>query len=291
MEEIMTKGYANLIRNMIIIVFGNLVYAAGLVFFILPGGLITGGTTGIALTVNQLTGIEISLFVGIFNLAMFAVGALFLGKEFAITTLLSTISYPVLLGMLQKAAGDFVLTEDKFLCALFGGLCIGAALAMIIRLGASTGGMDIPPLLLKKFLRIPVSVSLYVFDVIILIGQMAYSDRQSSLYGILLVIVYSLALDKLLAAGDSRTRLEIISRNPEAIRDAIMQKADRGVTMLHCRTGYLDKETDIVYTVVAPRELYKIEKLIHEIDPAAFIVLDKVSSVTGKGFTAEKEYL
>ncbi|MGN0673522.1 MAG: YitT family protein [Anaerovoracaceae bacterium] len=287
----MTKGYANLIRNMIIIVFGNLVYAAGVVFFILPGGLITGGTTGIALTVNQLTGIEISLFVGIFNLAMFAVGALFLGKEFAITTLLSTISYPVLLGMLQKAAGDFVLTEDKLLCALFGGLCIGAALAMIIRLGASTGGMDIPPLLLKKFLRIPVSVSLYVFDVIILIGQMAYSDRQSSLYGILLVIVYSLALDKLLAAGDSRTRLEIISRNPEAIRDAIMQKADRGVTMIHCRTGYLDKETDIVYTVVAPRELYKIEKLIHEIDPTAFIVLDKVSSVTGKGFTAEKEYL
>lgn len=287
----MTKGYANLIRNMIIIVFGNLIYAAGVVFFILPGGLITGGTTGIALTVNQLTGIEISLFVGIFNLAMFAVGALFLGKEFAITTLLSTISYPVLLGMLQKAAGDFVLTEDKLLCALFGGLCIGAALAMIIRLGASTGGMDIPPLLLKKFLRIPVSVSLYVFDVIILIGQMAYSDRQSSLYGILLVIVYSLALDKLLAAGDSRTRLEIISRNPEAIRDAIMQKADRGVTMLHCRTGYLDKETDIVYTVVAPRELYKIEKLIHEIDPTAFIVLDKVSSVTGRGFTSEKEYL
>lgn len=287
----MAKGYVNLIRNMIIIIFGNLVYAAGVVFFILPGNLITGGTTGIALSVNQLTGIEISLFVGVFNLGMFALGALFLGKEFAVTTLLSTISYPVLLGMLQKLAGDFVLTEDKLICALFGGLCIGAALAMIIRLGASTGGMDIPPLLLKKFFRVPVSVSLYVFDVLILVGQMAYSDRESSLYGIILVIVYSLALDKLLSAGDSRTKLEIISGKPEDIKDAIMAKVDRGVTMLHSRTGYLGNETDIVYTVVAPREIYKVEKLVHEIDPAAFIVLSKVSSVTGRGFSTDKEYL
>ncbi len=287
----MSKGYSSLVRNMLIVVFGNLVYATGVVFFILPGGLITGGTTGIALVVNQLTGLQISLFVGIFNVIMFSAGALILGKEFALTTLLSTISYPLLLGTLQKAVGDFVLTDDKLICALFGGMCIGCALAMIIRLGASTGGMDIPPLVLNKLFRVPVSVSLYVFDFAILIGQMAFSDKESSLYGIILVLVYTLALDKLLAAGESRTKLEIVSSKPDEIRKAIIAGVDRGVTLLHGKTGYLGIETDVIYTVIAPRELYKVEKLVHDTDPDAFIVLSKVTSVKGKGFSTDKEYI
>ena len=143
------------LRNVLIIIFGNFIYAVGVVFFILPSGLITGGTTGIGLIMNHFTGMDISIFVGIFNVAMFLLGALILGKEFALTTLVSTIFYPLLLGILQRAVGGFVLTRDLFLSALFGGLCIGISLAIIIRLGASTGGMDIPPLVLQKLFRIP----------------------------------------------------------------------------------------------------------------------------------------
>ena len=273
------------------IILGNAIYAAGVVFFILPTGLITGGTTGIALIINHFTGMQVATFVGIFNVIMFALGYLVLGKKFAMSTLVSTLSYPVLLGIIQKAAGGFVITDDLLLSALFGGLCIGLALAIVIRIGASTGGMDIPPLILQKTLRIPVSASMYAFDFAILIGQMLFTPRQTCLYGILLVMVYTITLDKLLAVGASRVRLEIVSKEHEAIREAILTELDRSVTMLHGRTGYMGKETDVLYCVIAPRELYKLERIVYSIDADAFVVMSRATSVHGKGFSKAKEYI
>ena len=277
--------------KVIVIAAGNLLYAAGVVFFILPSGLITGGTTGIALIANHYGNIPVSAFVGVFNIIMFAVGLLVLGKVFALSTLISTLAYPVMLGLLERAAGGFVITEDKLLCALFGGLCIGTSLALIIRFGASTGGMDIPPLILNKKLGIPVSVSMYVFDFAILAGQMFFSERQTILYGLLLVMVYTMTLDKLLTLGAGRTKVEIISKEPEKLRVAILEKMDRGVTMLHAKTGYLGIETDILYCIISPRELHKMENIIRNEDPDAFIVLSKASSVYGRGFSREKSYI
>lgn len=280
-----------LMASAALIVLGNAIYAAGVVLFILPSGLITGGTTGIALIVNHFTGMQISAFVGVFNVAMFALGYLVLGRKFAMSTLVSTFSYPVMLGLIQKAVGDFVLTEDLLLSALFGGLLIGLALAVVIRLGASTGGMDIPPLILQKTLRIPVSASMYVFDFIILIGQMLFTPKQTCLYGILLVLVYTITLDKLLAVGASRTKLEIVSRHNDEIREAILEDLDRSVTMLHGRTGYVGEETDVIFCVIAPKELYKLERIVYSIDPDAFVVMSRATSVHGKGFSKAKEYL
>ena len=280
-----------LLASAALIVLGNAIYAAGVVLFILPSGLITGGTTGIALIVNHFTGMQISAFVGAFNVAMFALGYLVLGRKFAMSTLVSTFSYPVMLGLIQKAVGDFVLTEDLLLSALFGGLLIGLALAVVIRLGASTGGMDIPPLILQKTLRIPVSASMYVFDFIILIGQMLFTPKQTCLYGILLVLVYTITLDKLLAVGASRTKLEIVSRHNDEIRKAILEDLDRSVTMLHGRTGYVGEETDVSFCVIAPKELYKLERIVYSIDPDAFVVMSRATSVHGKGFSKAKEYL
>lgn len=277
--------------KVLVIIAGNMLYAAGVVFFILPSGLITGGTTGIALIANHFGNIPVSAFVAFFNIVMFILGILFLGKTFALSTLISTLAYPLMLGILEKASGGYVLTDDKLLCALFGGLCIGASLALIIRLGASTGGMDIPPLILNKKLGIPVSISMYVFDFTILAGQMVFSERQASLYGILLVMVYTITLDKLLTLGAGRTKVEIISREPEKLRMAILDKIDRGVTMLHARTGYLGIETDMLYCIISPRELHSMEKIIRDADPEAFIVLSKASSVYGHGFSTNKHYI
>lgn len=296
-NEFKTQGVAKagrvgkILSSAALIVLGNAVYAAGVVLFILPSGLITGGTTGIALIVNHFTGMRISVFVGVFNAVMFALGYLVLGRKFAMSTLVSTVSYPLMLGLIQKAVGGFVLTDDLLLSALFGGLLIGLALAMVIRIGASTGGMDIPPLILQKTLRVPVSASMYAFDFAILIGQMIFTPKQTCLYGILLVLVYTITLDKLLAVGASRTKLEIISKDHEAIRSAILEDLDRSVTLLHGKTGYVGKETDVIFCVIAPRELYKLERIVYSIDPDAFVVMSRATSVHGKGFSKAKEYL
>jgi uncharacterized membrane-anchored protein YitT (DUF2179 family) len=280
-----------ILLDILIIVFGNFLYAAGVVFFIIPSGLITGGTTGIAMSINYFTGLPVAAFVFIFNIFMFLIGLLILGKKFAITTLISTFCYPIALGFLQRSAGNYVLTDDIMLCTLFGGICIGTSIALVIRAGASTGGMDIPPLILNKYLHIPVSLSLYVFDCIILAIQAAFRNTDKILYGILLVFAYSIILDKLLIFGTSKMQLKIVSLKSAAIKEAIISEIDRGVTLIHATTGYLEQETDILLSVVSSRELYKVEKLVHDIDENAFVMISRVSEVRGRGFSLGKIYL
>ncbi|MDF2944192.1 MAG: hypothetical protein K0S01_3050 [Herbinix sp.] len=277
--------------DILTIIFGNFLYATGVVFFIMPSGLITGGTTGIAIFINHYIGLPVSYFVFGFNVTMFILGFLILGRKFALTTLVSTFCYPIALELLRKIAGDYVVTEDIFLCTLFGGICIGTSIALVIRVGASTGGMDIPPLILRKYFRVPVSVSLYIADCVILALQTVFNDREKILYGIVLVMAYSIILDRLLILGTNKMQIKVVSNRSNDIKDAIISEIDRGVTLLHGKTGYLENETDILLSVVSNRELSKVEKLVHEIDEEAFVMISRVSEVRGRGFSAGKKYL
>ncbi|HBE86838.1 MAG TPA: YitT family protein [Lachnoclostridium sp.] len=285
----MKKGRIAL--EILTIMLGNFIYAVGIVFFIMPSGLITGGTTGIAIAVNHYTKIPISSIVLAFNVIMFMIGLFVLGKKFALTTLISTLFFPLSLEVLQKLSVNFAITDDIFLCTIFGGVCIGSAIALVIRVGASTGGMSIPPLILNKYMHIPVSVSLYVGDCIILALQVAFSDKNKILYGIILVMIYSIVLDKLLILGTNKIQIKVISGKSPEIKDAIISKFDRGVTLLHSKSGYLEREMDILLTVISNNDLSKFEKLIHEIDGEAFVIISHVNEVRGRGFTIGKRYL
>ena len=159
---------ASVVIQTAVILFGLTVYAAGVVLFILPLDMIAAGTTGLGLMAQHFFGIPLSGFVAVFNIAVFGLGWLELGKKFAATTLLATFYYPFILDRLTALAGDFVFTTDPMLCAIFAGIMIGFALGFVIRSSASTGGMDIPPLVLQKRFKVPVSVSMYVFDPLIL---------------------------------------------------------------------------------------------------------------------------
>lgn len=274
-----------------IVILGNCLYAFGVAMFILPGGLITGGTTGIALFVNGLTGVPVSAFVLVFNTLMFLVGLFVFGWKFAANTIVSTFSYPIALELITQLLGGYVMTEDLILCTVFGGICIGAAIGIVIRAGASTGGMDIPPLVLNRYFKIPVSRSIYVFDMLILLLQAAGSTGEQILYGILLVIIYSVVLDKCLMLGTAKMQIKVISGKIEEIRQTVLTDIDRGVTMLKSETGYMKRDTEMLLTVVSMRELARTEKLIHTVDEDAFVIINRVSEVSGRGFSSKKQYL
>lgn len=285
----MKGGYQTVI-SLAAVVAGNFLYALTVKLFLLPAGLVTGGTTGMALTVNYLTGIPISGFVLVFNVIMLLLGYRVLGKAFASTTLASTFLYPAALEIFDRTLEGVVLTEDVLLCTIFSGLGIGIALGIVIRSGASTGGMDIPPLVLKRFFRIPVSVSMYAFDVCILLSQAVFRKAENILYGIVLVMIYTIVLDKMLLMGTTRTEVRIISRRSEQIRDAILKELDRGVTMLDGESGYLHNRTQMIFSVISNRELPKVERIIRGIDPESFMVVSRVSEVKGRGFSLNKKY-
>ena len=278
------------VKSISAVVLGNFLYALTVKLFLLPGNLVTGGTNGIALTINHFMPISISGFVLAFNIVMLLVGLFILGKAFAATTLASSFLYPIFLELCDRVLGDLVLTDDLLLCTVFTGIGIGVALGMVIRSGASTGGMDIPPLVLKKLTGIPVGVSMYFFDGLIILAQALIRPTENVLYGIILMIIYTFMIDKMLMLGNSRTELKIVSAKHQEISDAILQQVDRGVTLLHAEGGYLHKETQLVLSVISNRELIKVERLIHEIDPECFMVVSRVSEVRGRGFSMNKRH-
>ena len=283
------KSLLKKLLPMLAVVVGNLLYALSVKVFLLPTGLITGGTTGLAMIVEQLTGLPVSVFVLVFNVLMLLLGWWLLGRAFALTTVVSSLLYPAFLEMFNLLLGDFVLTEELLLNTIFFGLGIGISLGMIIRAGASTGGLEIPMLVMQKYLRIPVSVTMYVMDFCILLLQLLFgASVEAVLYGIVLAIIYTVMLDKMLLLGASRTEVKIISSRAQDISAAILSRVDRGVTLLHGEGGYTHAPAEIVLSVISSRELVKLQRLVQEIDPQCFMIVSKVTEVHGRGFSYSK---
>lgn len=272
------------------ILLGNAMYAAAVVLFIVPNGLITGGTTGLALFAFHSLGIPISLFVILFNVIMFLLGAWVLGKQFALTTLLSTVIFPLLLGMLQgMGVGGFVM-EEKLVAVIYAGLLIGGGIGIVIRAGASTGGMDIPSLIMKKKLDVNVSFSLYVMDSVILGLQLITTDLYAILYGILLIMVYTAILNKVLVSGNVRMQVKIVTKKYNTVNRLITEGLDCGTSLLHMETGYLHREQDMILAVISRRDLPKLNQLVMNEDPEAFMVIHQINEVKGRGFTLKRVY-
>ena len=274
----------------LMLVGGNMIYALSVKLFLLPANLMSSGTTGLGLMINHLTGFPLNTFILIFNVAMLLVALVFLGKKFVMTTIVSSLMYPLLLELFDSIMGTIVITENTLLNTLFAGMGLGLALGTVIRSGASTGGLDIPLLILQKRFRIPLSISLYVMDFCIILTQLTYHSLEDLLYGVLLLLLTSMTLNKAMLMGVAKTELKIISKKHNEIRQAILSEIDRGVTMLSAKGGYSGVETEVVLTVISNREMAKIEKLVHGIDPMAFIIVNQVNEVIGRGFSAEKKY-
>lgn len=276
--------------SLLMVLAGNLLYALSVKLFVLPANLMSCGTTGIALVMNAFFGVPLTTFIFLFNVAMLALGWWVLGRQFAMTTVISSLFYPVALETLNRILGDVVVTENALLNVLFAGMGLGLALGIVMRAGASTGGMDIPPLILKKKFRIPVSASLWAFDFCILLTQMAFHPLEDLLHGILVIIAISVTLNKVMLLGTSKTEVKIISGEADRIRDAILSQVDRGVTMLHGQGGFKHQDTEVIMSVVSNHELPKIEHLARDIDPNCFMIISHVNEVWGRGFSYGKKY-
>ena len=269
---------------------GNTISALGIGGFLIPAGMMMGGATGIGLAVNHYTGLPVSAALAVLNVVLFVVGAAVLGKAFALMTIIRTFDSPFILAMVQQLIPE-PLTQDIMLATIIGGLLVGLGMGMVLRVGASTGGMDIPPLLLKKKAGIPVGVSMYAFDFAILAVQATFAGLERMLYSVILIIIYTVVIDKIMTLGTSQIQAKIISERYEEINRAIQQRLDRGTTLIAMKGGYLGRESYEIMIVLGTRELPRLSELVTEYDPKAFMVVNKVSEVRGRGFTLGKRFL
>lgn len=255
---------------------------------LLENNIIAGGVSGIGIVFNHYLGMPISLVVGIINVVLFLLGLAFLGKAFAMTTLLSTFFFPLCLEFFQTTPMVHGYLKDPLLACIIAGCLIGVGVGLVLKANASTGGVDILALIVNKKFKVPVHIVLYVCDLTVLLFQFAYSDTTHVVYGIVTVVLTSAMLNKTLSTGTSLIQLVVMSDSYQDIKEMIMHTHDAGVTLLASEKGFTQAKSQLILSIIPYRKLPLIKAKIHEIDPYAFVIVSRVDEVGGKGFSLER---
>ena len=284
----MKKNWKKSMETLVCVLLGNAVLAFTVAAFLVPQGIIMGGATGIGLTIGHFIALDLSAIIFLVNIVLFVLGTIVLGKKFALTTLISTFVYPVFLSVMRSIPGITELTDNIMLAALYGGALLGLGIGLVVRVGASTGGTDILALVLHKWFHISLAVFVYVVDFTVLLCQALFSNSEQILYGILVLIVSTMALNRVMLMGQAQIQLFIITEKYEEVKEKVLKEIDAGVTMVHIETGYGAKQQKGVLCVIPNRKLYSINQMVQMIDPQAFITITQINEVRGRGFTIER---
>ncbi len=182
---------------------GNTLIALAVCCFIVPKNFMLGGTSGISLTLQQFLPLRLSVLAGGVGISFFVLGWTFLGWQFAAKSLLSTLVYPVILAFLETSPlVDIFVNEDTLICAICCAVLTGSGVGLVVRVGGSTGSMDIPPCILQKLYGIPVGKSLLVFDGVIILAQVFLKGTDGILYSLLILILTSFVIDRTVVSGE-----------------------------------------------------------------------------------------
>ena len=273
-------------KELLIIMIGNFILAVSVVAFILPNDILSGGVAGVAVLLGPFLALDQSLLITIINTCLFIVGLIFLGKHFAFTTLISTITYPFFIMILPLFLPDFHL--DPILAAIYAGLLGGIGIGLVVRQGASTGGMDIPPLIAHKYLHADLSKCVMITDgITVLLGLWIYGV-ETVLIGLISVYVTGKAISFIITFGASKAKsIEIISDYNDAISSDIQSEMNRGTTLLMAEGGYTRKKRPVLMVIVTEKEYHTVMNIIERYDKEAFLIVKDVQEVHGEGFSFE----
>lgn len=282
-------------KNMIItalqVLLGNAMIAFVVNAFVVPMGLVMGGSTGFGLVVNYyVPALELPFLILCSNIVLFISGAIILGKKFALTTILSTLFYPLMLKLIAQIPNIGNLTENELLAAIYTGIILGLGIGIIVRAGASTGGSDILALILNKGVHLPIAICMYIVDFIIIGVQIPISTAEELLFGILALLLCAVVIDKVTLAGQSQIQVFIISAHYQEIRRTLLEDMSVGATLVRIETGLEGKEQSAILCVFQNRKLYNVKQTVLGIDPKAFITISQINEVKGRGFSLDRKY-
>lgn len=272
------------ILDYLFIVIGTAVYALGVHTFTAPNQIAPGGVTGLATAFNALTQIPIGAFSALINIPLILLGLKFLGKNFILKTLVSTVLFTFMVDWIFAFVP--VYTGDRLLASLFGGALIGAGIALTFIRNGSTGGTDITNRIIqKKFPQFPIGKIVLLSDfVIILFATLVFRNLESALYAIISMFVCSKVLDGVIYGLDLGKMVLIVSDHCDAISLAVMQELHRGGTLLPAKGAFSGEEREILLCALRNNEFYKVKRMVNRIDPRAFIIVTNAGEVLGEGF-------
>ncbi|MBA3948408.1 MAG: YitT family protein [Acidobacteria bacterium] len=265
-------------RNAVLIALGILSAALGLKGFLLAGGLIDGGVTGVSMLLDKVTTLPLAVWLPLVNLPFLAVAYRLIGKVFALRSVLGIAGLAFALAFVDFPA----VTSDRLLEAVFGGFFLGGGIGLAMRGGAVLDGTEIAALLISKRSHLlKVGDVILGFNVALFLVAMSVLGVEAALYSILTYFTAAKMLDFVLHGIEEYTAITIVSSQSDAIRSEIMTALGRGVTVYRGYGGMTGSEQHILFCVVTRLEIGKVKTLIKNVDANAFIVSHALSEVEG----------
>lgn len=272
-------------KDISLLLLGSLIYGIGTYVFVVPANIAPGGATGVALMVNYVTGLPVGILTLLLNVPLLALAWFYLSKKFAISTALTTTLCSLVL--------DFVVpfivpaySGDRLLCSLYGGVIVGAGMALIFIAGSTTGGTDILGYVLqKKRPHISIGRALMIVDGIILaVSIFVFGNIEAALFGMIALYVQTKVIDTIIYGGEAGSMATIITSNPDDISDKVIGELDRTATLIPARGMYSKQDTNVLLCTVRKSQFSRLKKIVYEADPNAFVMVTDTSEVFGLGF-------
>lgn len=286
MSKISKNKYLSYIFELIILAIGCLIMSVGLNMFLEPYTIASGGLTGLAIILKSLFGTPLWVINLVFNIPLFIFGVKILGKSDATKTLIGILLLTFFLRITELLTITNA-TNDVLLSSIAGGIVIGISLGMLFRIDASTGGTELACLILNKiFPFISVSVFMFIIDgIVIILAGLVSRNIETALYATISLYISVKISDAIVEGFNFSKSFIIITDKPNKVSNAIIDTLERGVTILEGRGGYTNEKKDVLLVVVSRREEIHLKRIVNDIDPMAFIIINNAHEVLGEGFS------
>ena len=277
------RGRAGVVFDYLQIVVGSLLVAAGTNLFFVPNKVVSGGVTGVAIIGHYVVNTPVGLVVFLLNLPLLWLGWRFAGgMRFFVRTLVAVVVMSVAIDLSAPLLSP--PTSDRLLVICYGGLIDGLGMGLVFRGRGTTGGTDVLAQLAHRYLGIAVGQALLALNVVIF-GAAAFIFGAEAVMVALAVAFVSARVMSVVQEGFATARAAlIISRDPDAVRSAVIKRLARGVTVLHGEGGYTGESRPVLYVVVSAHEVGRLKRLVAQVDSAAFVAITPAQEVLGEGF-------
>lgn len=278
------KDYgAQFLKKIFFIFLGNFLCSIAFNAFFIPAKLSSGGVGGISILAQYLTGIPSGIFVFLINVPIFIIGFKKLDKEFI---LYSFISMFVFSSLLTASVGisKYFFVDDILLASIFGGILNGVGMGLMFRHRTCQGGLDIIAAILKRIYNINIGTGLMIVNTTIVSFSSILLGYKSAMYTIISMFIGYQVLDKVQIGFNAKKNVVIVSDKDEEISLAIIEQLNRGVTFLKGMGAYTKENKNVIYCIVTSKEVATLKDIVDEIDPSAFLTINAVVEVKGKGF-------
>ncbi|MBP3420756.1 MAG: YitT family protein [Lachnospiraceae bacterium] len=261
----------------------SVLFACGIVFFLEPNHLAPGGVTGISILLHAVTGISTGTWVFAINIPILILGWWKFGGKFMISTV---YSIGVVSATTNLLSGVPALTKDSLAAALAGAFLTAISIGSIMKLNATTGGLDIVvKVLRRKYPHLRTGrLYLMIDSVIVVMAILVFGNIESGIYAGITVLITSYLLDMVLYGNDEATLFYVITDCSEAVAKRLMEDLEVGVTYLKGRGAYMDKEKEIIMCATRKTQAPKLEEIVRQVDTEAFLIVTRANEIFGEGY-------